>query len=119
MINKEKTNEFLIRYIRLREELKPVPIMAGNPPEPIEADWIGISRSVSKIPQRSDEIESYSVNFYRDDGELLESLQFDALYIVLDQAKAIAGIEPSEWRACNIAVPDDGRVSWGAVEGQG
>lgn len=68
------------------------------------------------MSQRSDELESYIVNFYSDDGELLEALQFDTLEIALDQAKAIAGIESSEWRKCNVVVPDDGRVSWGAIE---
>ena len=117
MINEEKTNEFLIRYVRLREALKPIPVLAGDSPEPIKADWVGLSHAVLKLPKRSDEIESYILNFYREDGELLEALQFDALDIALDQAKAIAGIDPSEWRACNIAVPDDGRIAWSAIKG--
>ncbi len=100
----------------LREELKPVSIFTGDPPEPIKADWIGISHSILKLPQRSDEIESYIVNFYSERGDLLEALQFETLDIALDQAKAIVGIAPTEWRNCSVPVPDDGRVSWDAIE---
>lgn len=111
-MSEKKIIESLIRCVWLREELKPVPILTGNPPEYIKADWVGISHSVLKLPQRFEEVESYIVNFYRGNGELLEALQFDTLDIAVNQAKAIAGIESSEWRECNISVPDDGRVTW-------
>ncbi len=118
-MNKEKITAVLIRHARLREEFKPILLLTGEPPESIKADWIGISHSVSKLPHRSDELESYIVNFYSDDGELLEALQFDTLDIALDQAKAIAGIEVTEWRKCNMPVPHDGRVSWSVIERKG
>ena len=116
MVDEEENTESLIRYAPLSEELKPVSIFAGDPPVPIKVDWIGISHSVLRLPQRSEEIESYIVNFYSEPGELLEALQFETLNIALDQAKAMAGIAPTEWRNCNVPVPDDGRVSWDAIE---
>ena len=111
----EQIVENVIRHARLREELKPVPIFAGDPPEPINVHWIGISHSISKTPQWSDARESYLVNFYGGDGQPLECLQFDTLDIALDQSHAIAGIERNEWGHCNVLVPDDGIVPWSMV----
>ncbi len=111
----ERIVENVIRYVRLREELKPLPIFAGHPPEPINVDWVGISHSISKTSQWTDARESYLVNFYAGDGELLECLQFDTLDIALDQSHAIAGIARNEWRNCNVDVSDDGSVPWSRV----
>jgi hypothetical protein len=116
MMEEEENTESLIRYAPLSEELRPVSIFAGDPAVPIKADWIGISHCVVRLPPRSEEIESYIVNFYSERGELLEALQFETLNIALDQAKSIAGIAPSDWRNCNVPVPDDRRVSWDAIE---
>jgi len=107
MMNEMKLIESLIRCAPLREELKPVSIFTSDPPEPIKADWIGISHSVSKLSGHSDEIESYLLNFYSEQGELLEALQFETLDIALDQAQAIVGIVRTEWHHCRVPVPED------------
>ena len=109
-MEEKEISETVIRCVRLRSELKPLPIWSAENDEPINPDWVGINHSVSKVPQRSDEVEGYNLAFYRDDGELLEYLQFDSLEIALDQAKAIVGVQPSEWRECNVTVSSDGRV---------
>jgi hypothetical protein len=75
----EENTENLIRYVRLREALNPVPIFVGDPPEPISVHWMGIAQSVSKTHQLSDTRVSYLVMFYGGADEVLECLQFEML----------------------------------------
>ena len=111
-MEEKEISETIIRCVRLRDELKPLPIWSAESNEPINPDWVGVNHTAWKVPQGSKESEAYNLAFYRDDGELLEYLQFDTLEIALDQAKAIAGIQPSEWRECNVSVSSGGRVPW-------
>jgi hypothetical protein len=111
-MEEEEISETVIRCARLRDELKPLPIWSAESNEPINPDWVGINHAVWKDAQRSGVAEGYNLAFYRDSGEVLEYLQFDTLEIALDQAKAIAGIQPSEWRECNVSVSNDGQVPW-------
>lgn len=112
MIEENEISETVIRCARLRSELKPVSIWSSQSDEPINPDWVGINHTILKVPQGSEEGEAYNLAFYLDDGELLEYLQFDTLEIALEQAKAIAGVEPLEWRECSVSVSSDGRVPW-------
>ena len=100
----------LVRRIRLRSEHLPVPIYvfssldgesADEEPIPIEPSWLGIVR------WRDGLRETFELAFYRDDGRLLESLQYDTLEIALDQAADIVGPEPDGWEAVSIAMPHD------------
>ncbi|HVG36035.1 MAG TPA: hypothetical protein VM911_23490 [Pyrinomonadaceae bacterium] len=117
-MDKEEIVEVVIRYAWLKEKLKPLPIWMSEPLKPIEADWVGINRIVHKIPGRLNDVIGYSLAFYSDKGEALEYLQFDTLDIAIDQARDIAGIQPSEWRECRVSVPTDGRVLWESVSAQ-
>ncbi len=114
-MEEQEVSETVIRRARLRDELKPLPIWSAESHEPINPDWVGINRAVRRADQSSSVAEGYNLAFYRDSGELLEYLQFDTLEIALDQAEAIAGVQPSEWRECDVSVAGDGRVPWEAA----
>lgn len=111
-MEEKEVSETVIRCARLRDELKPLPIWSAESNAPINPDWVGINHTLWKDARRSDVVEEYNLAFYGDDGELLEYLQFGTLEIAIDQAKAIAGVQPSEWRECSVAVSCDGRVPW-------
>lgn len=117
-MDKEEIVEIVIRYVRLKEKLKPLPIWMSEPLKPIEADRVGINRIVHITPQRLNVVKGYALAFDRDNGEALEYLQFDTFEIAIDQARDIAGVQPSEWCECSVSVPNDGRVPWASVGAQ-
>jgi hypothetical protein len=105
----------LIRVTRLRDELKPVQIYMGDPPEPIAPDWIGIVHRRWKHERRSEPLESFGLSFRRDDGSEITWEQFGTLGIAIDQAHAIVGITPDEWRVIGMDMTDDG-WPWKEIE---
>lgn len=98
----------LVRRVRLRSELLPVPIYTADEEdsevEPIPATWLGV------LEVEEDRRQSYELGFYTDDGRWLEGLQFDSLDIALDQATDIVGVLPDEWEPTDIPIPEDGEV---------
>lgn len=104
--------EILIRRARIGEHLNPLPIYSGDPPEPINADWVGITHCVHELEHRKGFFENFTLYFYSAEGKDLGYFQFDTLQIALDQATAIAGIQPNDWESCSIHMPEDGIMQW-------
>ncbi len=103
--------EIVIRRVQLRQELKPVEIYAGDPPTPIDPDWLAITHATG-----AKGLESYNLVFFRFDGTPITWEQFDTLRIALDQAHAIVGVDCSEWAACGVEITnEDGSISWDDV----
>jgi hypothetical protein len=112
----EHVSEIVLRCVRLRAELKPMShYLIGDPPEPLNPTWVGISRFVRSSPRIPEGRESYKLCFYDKQGEEITYNGFDTLEIALDQAKAIAGIRKDEWCECNIQVPESGEVPLSSV----
>jgi hypothetical protein len=86
-------SEDVVRRAELHPELHPLPIFAGDPPEPINATSAAIVR------RRDERGDSFALELYDPAGSLLEFLQFETLEITLDQAAAIIGVHPADWRA--------------------
>lgn len=108
--------EHIIRYTRLREELKPVEIYPVDTLEPIRPDWVAITHGVSRSTRWPKGIEGFNLCFLLDDGQLLALECFETLEIALDQAKAISGIRHDEWETCEVEVrSDDGSFRWADV----
>ena len=97
----DQTANVLVRFLKLPEHLKPVPIYA---PEPIRPVWL----AVSFVPSTPKNVaESYVLSFLDAVGDELEFIQFDTLEIALDQALAIAGVEHADWTECSTPIPDE------------
>lgn len=112
----DECDETVIRYVRLRTELKPVEIYMGDPPAPINPDWVAITHAILRWRRRPDGIESFNLAFFMDDGQRLTWEQFETLEIAIDQAKSIVGILPDEWHSCRVEIDnDDGSVPWSSV----
>ena len=88
--------EQVVRRADLHPGLQPIPMFAGDPPEPINA-------SLATVVQRRDDNrgESFALELYDAAGTLLESLQFETLEIALDQAADIIGVQPADWRGAD------------------
>lgn len=103
--------EFVVQRVRLRDELKPVQIYMGDPPEPIRPDWVAITHGFSK------QLDGFNLTFFRFDGTFITSEPFDTLEIALDQAHAIVGIKHSEWEPCRVEITnDEGKITWEEVQ---
>jgi hypothetical protein len=108
--------EYIVRYARLREELKPIEIYPADTLEPIRPDWVAITHGVIWSQKRPGGIDGYNVYFLMDDGRTLATELYETLRIALDQVTAISGIRQEEWRECNIEIEsEDGLFSWSDV----
>jgi hypothetical protein len=105
----------LVRVTRLRNDLNPVQIFIGDPPEPIKPDWVGIIHRRWTEDRRAAPHESFDLSFRRDDGSEITWEQFESLLIALDQAKAIVGINRTEWKTAAIDMTEDGWC-WTRIE---
>jgi len=94
--------EIIVRYTRLRDELKPVAIYRVDPPEPINPDWAAITQAIVPDEGRINPREGFCIYYLSDDGEILGYGQYDSLEIAVDQANAIAGIRSDEWRVSHV-----------------
>jgi hypothetical protein len=113
----EECSETVVRYVRLRDELKPVEIYMGDPPELINPDWVGITHAILRWRRRPDGIENFNLAFFMDDGQCLTWEQFETLQIAIDQANSIIGILPEEWNVCRVEITnEDGTIPWSDVE---
>ena len=107
----EQVSEVVVRCVRLRENLKPMSdYMMGDPPEPLNPTWVGISCFVRRSARIPNGRESYKLCFYDEQGKEITHNDFDTLEIALDQATAIVGIGRHEWRECSVQVPESGEV---------
>jgi hypothetical protein len=109
----EECDETVVRYVRLRNELKPVEIYMGDPPELIKPDWVAITHAILRSGRRPDGIEGFNLVFFMDDGQCVTWEQFETMQIAIDQAKSIIGMLPDEWHTCRVEiVNDDGTIPW-------
>jgi hypothetical protein len=109
--------EVVIRCVRVRDELKPIPIFLGD--GPINADWLGITHCILRTSRRPDGIESFNLLFQKDDGEWLTQLEFETLEIAFDQASAIVGVAKHDWLECHAEITNDEcSLSWHDVAGK-
>ena len=115
----ENVVEHIVRYTRLREELKPVKIYPADTLEPIRPDWVAITHGIVTSDRLVAPGEGFNIAFLTDNGQHLAFMQFETLEIAIDQAHAIAGIRHGEWTACHVEVTDDeGRIPWSLVAQQ-
>ena len=90
-------------------------IFSADSLEPIDPDWVAITRAVIGREGRTDFLDGFCMYFLTDDGRMLAYQQFDTLKIALDQANAIAAIPLADWSECHIELPedrDDDRIPW-------
>jgi hypothetical protein len=106
-------SETIVRFVRLRPELRPVPILGGDG-EPVQVDWIALTRSLYTVPGTVGPYEGYVLYLLTDAGEHSEVLQFDTLPIAIDQAHAILGIARDEWSPCDVVLESDS-IPWSLV----
>jgi hypothetical protein len=107
--------ERLVRVVRLRDDLKPVQIFMGEPPQAISPDWVGITHVRWTEECRTEPHDSFDLSFRRDDGSEITWEQFETLRIALDQAKAIVGVKEEEWKTVSIEMTEDG-WPWNKIE---
>jgi hypothetical protein len=108
--------EWVVRYARLPEELKPLPIYPADTLDPIAPDWLAITRAISRSERVPSGIEGYVLYFLLDDGTCLASEQYETLQVAIDQAKATVGIGKDEWCECRVKVTaEDGTIRWSDV----
>lgn len=106
----------LVRVTRLRKDLNPVQIFMGSPPEPIKPDWVGIIHRRWTEERRVTPHEAFDLSFRRDDGSEITWEQFESLRIVLDQAKAIVGINREEWQTVGIDMTEEEGWPWSRID---
>ena len=109
----EGESETIVRYTRLRPELRPVEIYPVDTLEPIDPDWVAITHAIVAREGRTDFHDGFCMYFLTEDRRTLAYEQFETL--ALDQANAIAGIPLTEWRECHVGLPeyqDDDRIPW-------
>jgi hypothetical protein len=106
------TEEHLIRLARRRTD-RPVPTFAGDPAEPIAADWI----MVSEAPEEATHRRAYCLYVLDASGRVTECLQFETLRIAVDQAHEIFGLSDADWRECLLSVPANGPFDVAMLEG--
>ena len=103
----------LLRRVRLRPELLPVPIYTvtrqGDEVLPIQPTWLGVVRWWDGNK------EAFELAFFTDDGTWLEGLEYDTMQIALDQAAWTVGVHEDEWETTAVEMPP-GRngPSWGS-----
>src|SRR5262249_21196610 len=110
--------EYIVRFARLREELKPVEIYPADTLEPIRPDWVAITHGIIWSDRRPCGIDSYNLYFLMDDGRCLAMECYETLEITLNQAEVITGVRRDEWHSCRIEVTsEDGTFRWSDVAG--
>lgn len=82
-----KTVESVVRFTRLRDELKPVPIYPVRTGEPIRPDWAAITHGVTWSRRVPEGHSGFNLCFLLDDGSTLATEQFATLKIALDLAE--------------------------------
>jgi hypothetical protein len=110
----DEFSERVIRFIRLRPELRPVEIYDRDGSQ-LDPDWLGITHVVDHPNDLVSPTESFNLSYFRDDGELLTWQQFETLTIALDQAHAIVRVGQDEWQSCDVETHAEGRLPWAAI----
>jgi len=91
----------IVRWLDRPRWKSPLPVWSGDPPAPIAADWAVITA----FPESNVSPAVFVLEFLTQGGDVGGHFQFETLEIALDQAKAIAEIDPSAWQACEVRVP--------------
>lgn len=94
-------DEIVVRVARFPESLRSVPILSGDPAEPIDCEWLAISR-VAAEPSVGP--ETFILYFIDGRGIPHGYLQYETLEIALDQAADISGFPPHGWTSCALIV---------------
>ena len=95
-------DERIVRLARLPSALSPVPIYTGEPPRPIDCDWLALSCVTD-----NDRDKTFILYFLDDGGRIRELLQFETLEIALDQVHDICGLAQTACKTCSISMSDD------------
>lgn len=111
----DPTEQTLIRFVRLRDDLKPLDYCISPTSTAISPDWLGVSRVCSRHRHRTDVQEDFILHYFMDDGRELTWEQYENLEIALDQAAYTVGVRRSEWRECCIPNHDDEQIPWSRV----
>ncbi len=91
--------EVIVRVARFPSTLRPLDILAGNPPKPIPCDWLAIARVTSSGPDSQPSLLLY---FIDEHGMSRECLQYETLRIAVDQAHAICAFPKTAWVGCSV-----------------
>ncbi len=112
----EQVREFVVRRVRLREDLKP--IKACWHQGPVQPDWLFITRVTDREGHESFDVQSVKVwptacKTQPAAAGLIGYMCYETLRIAKDQAHADVGVEYVEWEPCNIEITNpDGSVDW-------
>ena len=102
----DDTQYTIIRRVRLRVDLKPIPCLAG--PEATEVDWLLIAQVTNGTS-----VKSFDLVFLRSDGAAFPWMGFETLMIAKAQAHAMVGVEYVEWEPCEVELTNaDHSISW-------
>lgn len=99
-------DERFTRFARWIVGRHKMPIVSGDPPEPLAVEWVALSR----ILEAGAQDPNWCLYLLTSRGRIVECLQWDTERIALDQAHAILGIEQDEWRDCDAALSDSKHV---------
>ena len=102
----DERQQTIIRRVRLRKDLKPIPYLAG--PNATELDWLMIAHVTDDKG-----FESFDLVFLRSDGAGFPWMGFETLRIAKAQAHAMVGVEYVEWEPCEVQLTNaDRTISW-------
>ena len=63
--------EEVVRYIWLREELKPVEVYPVDTLQPIRPDWVAVTHGITRCDRRPGGVKGYNLYFLLNDGCVL------------------------------------------------
>lgn len=107
------STERIIRFAEIRDDLRPLPILAGDPPEPIAVRWAAISVAGQGGGRR------FLVYLLGGSGQILEAQQWETMRIALDQARSILGLTDSQWLNCDVSLSEGGKIDPQLLHGEG
>lgn len=103
--------ETIIRLARVPDDRHPLPIMSGDPPEPIPARILAISRTRTSAGR-----PAYVLYFLDGAGRVLELLQEETMRAALDQAHRLVRVGADAWTVCKVEMREDGHLDPAALE---
>jgi hypothetical protein len=98
----EEPLETVWGHVRLRPDLVPVSIYGsdGTPLPVISVQVVEVTTPSNPLGDR------FLLRLLTDTDDVLDSLSFETLDIMVDQAQAILGILPEEWEATTVGQGD-------------
>ena len=109
--------EFIIRYSRLADQRRSLPISSADAvTRIITADWVAISHSVMTSDDPRAPTQLFNVYFMTDDGSCVLFASYDAVDVAMERVRRAAGVAQDEWRPCHVEIKsDDVGVRWSDV----